>query len=338
MLVALALAWYLATARVPPARVVREPVGRLNFSRLQSSRLCRVLVATQRATARAHVSSATLCPESEMKRLLLAFLLLIGIALRAEAEDYTDIWYNAQQPGYGFNFIQSDLFIFATFFVYGFGGQPTWLVAGLNYDGVSAWTGNLYAATGTYYGAPWDPAAYVPTPVGTATFTPNPNNNWQGTLNYIVQSGAVAGAAADPNKLATAVTVSIERQTLTAIRTGGIYQGAQVGGYSGCTNSANDGFYRDYYELAVTHNQNGSVTYQVDYTSGLSCTLSGVYQLHGQYYEVPNATYTCSDGLDTTANMVAIKATRIGLEGEIHAANVGDNCREDAFFGGPLAD
>lgn len=263
-----------------------------------------------------------------MKRLLLAFLILIGATMRAEAEDYTDIWYNAQQPGYGFNFIQSDLYIFATFFIYGPGGQPTWLVAGLDYDGVSAWSGNLYAATGTFYGAPWNPASYVPTKVGTATFTPSPSNNWQGTLSYVVQSGAVA-----------AVTVSIERQTLTVIRTGGKYSGAQVGGYSGCTNSADDSSYRDYYELTVTHNQNGSVTYQFEYNSGLSCTLSGVYQLHGQYYEVPNATYTCSDGLNTTANMVAIKATRIGLEGEIHAPapTVGDNCREDAFFGGPLA-
>lgn len=59
-----------------------------------------------------------------MKRLLHAFFLLAGVTVRADAHDYTDIWYNAAQPGYRFNFVQSDTFIFATFFVYSFAGQP----------------------------------------------------------------------------------------------------------------------------------------------------------------------------------------------------------------------
>lgn len=272
-----------------------------------------------------------------MKRLLIAFLLFSGVAVRAGANDYTDIWYNQAQPGYGFNFVQSNTFIFATFFVYGFGGQPTWLVAGLNWDGAGAYTGNLYAATGTYYRAPWDPANYVPTQVGTATFTPNPSNNWQGTLNYVVQSGLAASAAASPNKLATAVTVSIERQTLTKIPTGAIYLGGEAGSLSNCDDPLLNGPYDDKYELAVTEYDDGSVVYEFDYVSGLSCTITGIYEPHGQYYEVRNGSYVCNDGVNTIANMHNVKATDLGLEGLVEAINIFGNCNVNARFGGVLA-
>jgi len=42
-----------------------------------------------------------------MKRFAIASLLLFAAA-RAEAADYTDIWYNAAQSGYGFNIVESD--------------------------------------------------------------------------------------------------------------------------------------------------------------------------------------------------------------------------------------
>jgi hypothetical protein len=260
-----------------------------------------------------------------MKRLL--FALLLGATFEAGANNYTDIWYEASQPGYGFNFVQSDQFIFATFFVYGPGGQPAWLVAGLNWNGVGSYTGNLFTATGTYFGAPWNPANYAPAQVGTATFTPSPSNNWQGTLNYIVQSGPAAGANA---------TVAIERQTLTAIPTAGIYAGAQAGFYTDCETFANNGSTVDHYELAVIQTSSTNVTYQFRYQSGITCTLAGVYAPHGQYYELLNAGYSCTDGVNTTANIRQIKVSDLGIEGIIEAPTLADNCRLTAKFGGPL--
>ncbi len=52
------------------------------------------------------------------KRLLLA-LLLLGAAIRAEAIDWTDIWYNISQQGYGYNLVQSGDhgFIYVTFYL-----------------------------------------------------------------------------------------------------------------------------------------------------------------------------------------------------------------------------
>ena len=64
----------------------------------------------------------------------------------------------------------------------------------------------------------------------------------------------------------------------------------------------------------------------------LTCTLAGTYVQHGQYYEIPSATYTCNDGLNTTASVSEIKPTSLGIEGHYSASNVGGGCAENANF------
>ena len=61
------------------------------------------------------------------KRLFFAASTLAALAmpLPAAATDYTDIWYVASEPGYGFNLIQGDGVIFITFFIYSSGNTPT---------------------------------------------------------------------------------------------------------------------------------------------------------------------------------------------------------------------
>lgn len=257
-----------------------------------------------------------------MKRLLLAFLLL-GAALRAEAIDWTDIWFNSAQQGYGYNLVQSDEFIYVTFYVYDSNGQPIWYGAGLTWNGVDSYTGKVYKANGTFFGAPWNPANFVVAEVGTATFKPSAINNWQATFSYTITN---VGAAAQ----------SIERQTLTAIATGGSYVGGQSGEYTGCTAAVDNFSYVDRFDLAVTHLADGNATFAFSYSGGLTCTLAGTYEQHGQYYLIANAAYTCSDGLNTTASMREIKATALGIEGRLFAPSVGSGCSESARFAGVL--
>ena len=90
-----------------------------------------------------------------LKRLLLAAFLATA-AMRAIAADYTDIWYNPAEPGWGVNLVQSDNFLFATFFIYAQNGSPTWYTAQLTWDG-SKFTGGLYATAGTWFAVPWQP-------------------------------------------------------------------------------------------------------------------------------------------------------------------------------------
>jgi hypothetical protein len=257
-----------------------------------------------------------------MKRLLLA-LLLLGAAMRAEAVDWTDIWYNFNQQGYGYNMVQSDAFIYVTFYVYDANGAPTWYGAGLNWNNVDSYTGTVYKAKGTFFGAQWNPADWAATPVGNATFTPSAVNNYEGMFSYTITN---VGSAAQ----------AIERQTLTTIATGGAYVGGQSGEYTGCTDPASSFSYVDTFNLTLTHLANGSATFEFAYPS-LSCTLAGTYEQHGQYYLISNATYTCSDGLSTTARMSDVKATALGIEGQFFAAAVGGGCAESARFSGVLA-
>ena len=209
-----------------------------------------------------------------LKRILLA-IMLATCALGAIAADNTDIWYDPTEPGWGVNLVQSDNFIFATFFIYGQNGSPTWYTGQLTWDGVSAYTGGLFATTGTWFAAPWQAGNLSVVQAGTASFAPSSLATHRGTLSYTV------------NGVAT-VTKSIERQTLTAIVLGGSYTGGQSGTYSACANAADNRAYTDRYDLEVTQLAGGNATFEFTYSASLTCTLSGMLEQHGLQYRIPS--------------------------------------------------
>ena len=249
------------------------------------------------------------------KRLCFA-LLFTGFTLSAQAADYTDIWWTPPEDGWGVNFVQSDSFIFATFFIYGPDNKPTWYTGQMTADGLGHYTGGLYLSTGTYFGTvPFDPAQKGITQVGTLTFTPTAADT--GVLTYNV--GTVV------------VTKNIQRLTLTRIALGGNYTGGQAGAYSMCTSAGDNFQYKDNFDASVAQTST-SATFTFNYTSGINCTLSGNLVQNGQLYSIPSATYVCDTGLSTTASMSQIKKTQQGIEGVFAAASVGLGCREDAAF------
>ena len=252
-----------------------------------------------------------------IRRLLLA-LLLLGSSLRAEAGFYTDIWYNVLQSGQGYNLVQTDGFIFITFFIYAEDGTPTWVIATLNFDeGTSSYTGDLIATTGTFFGAPWVGATEVT--VGTATFTPSASNAYEGTLAYTYTGRGSAN-------------VAITRQSLTAVAIAGRYEGSTRGRYSECANEDDDGRYETAARITVTQQPNQSATLVFAFESGLRCTLAGTLIQNGQLYRMAGAAYTCNDGLSTTADVTELRRTAHALEGRFVAASVFGGCMESARF------
>lgn len=260
-----------------------------------------------------------------MRRLILAFLLLAA-AFGARATDYTDIWYNpAEQStaggGWGVNVVQSESFMFVTFFIYGPDNRPTWYAAGLMSDGNGNFNGPLYATMGTYFAAPWNPNDGAGSAqVGTASF--QPTSAYTANLAYSITGGP-------------SVVKAIQRQTLTSIALGGTYDGSQAGAYSN-SSCVSSGTYTDRLALGVTHVVGSSLTFTFNYASGMTCTLSGSLQQFGLLYSVPNASYSCSTGLSTSASISQIKATNFGIEGSFSAPDVGGGCREDATFSAVL--
>ena len=256
-----------------------------------------------------------------LKRFFVA-LVFAGFALPAlAATDYSDMWFNPAESGWGVNLTQNENVIFMTFFIYGPDNQPKWYVAITARDANGNFTGSLFSTVGTYFGLPWNPADHLPaTLVGTATFAPV--NPYQGTLTYTLVGG--------PN-----VNRSIVRETLVTINLAGNYTGGQAGAYSGCTSSSGNSLYKDSFDLQVAQG-GGNVILTFTYLfSPMSCTLSGALVQNGQLYSVPSGTYQC-DGdlgsLNTAASLSEIKKTAQGIEGRFTAPSVGGGCREDASF------
>jgi hypothetical protein len=89
------------------------------------------------------------------------------------AANFTDLWYDPAQSGWGVNVVHQGDTAFATLFVYGPDRQPTWYsasnlrVTSLTGSGLPNFEGGLYRTTGPWYGGPFDPATVTFVRVGT---------------------------------------------------------------------------------------------------------------------------------------------------------------------------
>ncbi|HXX86655.1 MAG TPA: hypothetical protein VEN29_22080 [Casimicrobiaceae bacterium] len=269
-----------------------------------------------------------------MKRLIVAFLFAMA-ASNATALEYTDVYLDVAEPGWGAFLVQSDTFQFIAFFIYDKNGNATWYTAQITDNGSGSYTGTLYAITGTYFANPWQ--GYGINPAGTATFTPT--DIYHATLTYTV------------NGVGT-ITKTIQRQTLTPYLLAGDYSGSMAGSISGCTNNpaSNDPAFRATYGLTVTTGGDATeattrtatlVFTFVDTThSGIVCTVTGPLTHFGRIYQMAGATtIACTGpGLNPnprTATIDSLHPTGQGIEGKI-TGNVGGGCTASWHFAAVL--
>ena len=90
-----------------------------------------------------------------IRKLVVAAFFFVA-SFNVGALEYTDVYFNPSEPGWGLFLVQSDTFQFVSFFIYGSNGGPRWYTAQLTADGTGSYTGPLYATTGSDIGA-WDP-------------------------------------------------------------------------------------------------------------------------------------------------------------------------------------
>ena len=213
--------------------------------------------------------------------------MLFGNAARAvsTSTDYSDLWFNASESGWGMNVIHQENILFITLFVYGTNNAPTWFVASnvafqsQNAAGDRIYRGDLFATTGTPFGVtPFVPltGANVRT-VGTVTFTGLAAGG--ATLSYTVDGTTV-------NKTLTRQTWAQPNFTLNVATP---YVGAQSAEVSGCTTpSQNEKTFTTFSSLNLYINQVGN-TMRVEFTTPPSdgsavCTLQGNnYTQEGRY-------------------------------------------------------
>jgi len=257
--------------------------------------------------------------EFSMPTRSLAVAALAALSFAAHATDYTDIWWNPAESGWGVNLAQSNTFIFATFFVYGPGNAPTWYAGNLTLDASGAFVGPLYATTGTYLGtAPFNPVQSTATQVGTASFKPRAADT--GVLTYNV--GGVT------------VNKNIERQTLTPVSIGGTYAGGVAVLDSDCADATDNGPADGPATITVTQTPGGTTQVMFDILGFATCiaTSTGTVTLRGPLYSFP-VSFDCGSG-PYVATVSELRATSLGIEGRWQSADASAGCREEGRFSG----
>ncbi len=99
--------------------------------------------------------------------------------------DYTDIWWNSNESGWGMTLAQHGNNIFGVWYTYDAAEKPLWVVMpGVTFNGNNSFSGTLYTTTGPYFAiVPFNPADIRVTTVGSATITFNGRN---GTIVFTV--------------------------------------------------------------------------------------------------------------------------------------------------------
>ena len=253
------------------------------------------------------------------RRFAAALLASMAFALPASATsfstDFTDLWFNPAESGWGVNLIQQGNTIFATLFVYGPEQTARWYVAsGLVGISSTTFTGPLYRTTGPYFGAAWTgggPAVQV----GTMTF--NFNTPTTSTLTYSVDG--------------VTVTKSVQRQTFVGNNLAGNFLGGLTATASGCNIQAILVF--DHF--AASHSAAHQVSLPVVFVTSngvqATCTFNGAYTQAGKMGNV-SGSWSCTTGNAGTFTISQIDVTQTGWSGRFNGQD--QFCSYSGYFGG----
>jgi hypothetical protein len=241
-------------------------------------------------------------------------LLIAAASLTAHAEsalekattfgtDFSGLWYNTAESGWGVNIVQQSNTMFVTLFVYGTDGRPTWYVGDnvsttgqVDSQGVITFTGPFYATTGPFFGAgSFNSASVTAQQVGTFTFRASQYNAAQ--ISYTVNG--------------TPVVKNVVPQTWKANDLSGTYIGALAGANASCNlpvaQTAN------LLTFTITHSGTTATIVAVD-ASNNRCTMTGTVSQFGKQSQILG-TYTCSNGASRSFGLGQIEAGFFGITG-----------------------
>jgi hypothetical protein len=100
------------------------------------------------------------------------------------AVNYTDLWWNPSESGWGMAIAQQYAVMFLAWYVYDNAGKPVWYVASNCAVSGNGCSGTLYRTTGPAFGPTFDPLQIQVFSAGTVSLSFTDANN--GTLSYTV--------------------------------------------------------------------------------------------------------------------------------------------------------
>ena len=157
--------------------------------------------------------------------------------------EMTDLWWNANESGWGVTITHQGEIAFLTFFVYGADNKPVWYTGQATYtttnsQGQAVFSGPVYQTSGPWLGGVFfNPNSVGVRQVGTLTLTAYVSS---ATLLYIIDG--------------VPVVKSITRQTFRNNNMTGKYWGATYYQASGCVpTSLNQGYVQPNTDFMITH-------------------------------------------------------------------------------------
>ena len=108
----------------------------------------------------------------------------VAVGAAVPAVDYSDLWWNPNESGWGMAMAQQNANIFLAWYVYDGSGKPIWYVAPNCAVNGSGCSGTLYATTGPAFGPTFDPNQVHAASVGSAIVSFIDANN--AVLSYTV--------------------------------------------------------------------------------------------------------------------------------------------------------
>jgi hypothetical protein len=230
--------------------------------------------------------------------------------------DYSDLWWNPNESGWGANIaLQNDTMV-VTLFIYNGQREPSWFIAPNTVYNAhnNTFSGPLYITTGPWFANVFDPTSVTVQQVGMLTFAPSAFN--KAVLSY--------------NQGGQPITKNIIRQSWKADGLAGIYQGSRQGTWSNC-GAPLDGKVSSITTLGVSQDPNNVVIF--DQGKGYTCTYTGPLTSSGRQGSIIG-TGVCDDHVNREFSATEVYVSREVFTMRYHMQQVGSECAFDGFVGG----
>ena len=212
--------------------------------------------------------------------------------------NYSDLWYNPAESGWGVNLAHQGDVLFGTFFVYGAGEQAVWYSAtftlqSIGANGAITYAGDLFQTNGSAQGTAWDPALVKYRQVGTASLT-------FGDAAHAVLSYTADGVL---------VNKEITRQTFAHNSILGDYIGSTSDVTFNCKDPARNGLHTTDPGAFTIRQQGADVVIRFP-----TCTYTGQYTQQGQVGYI-DGIYECTNFAVGAARFHALQSEKGGIVG-----------------------
>jgi hypothetical protein len=230
--------------------------------------------------------------------------------------DFSGVWWNPSESGWGMPLVQQDNFIFATLFIYGTDGKATWVSALLLAGAPGTFSGQLYVSTGPYHGGAFNPAAVNTRQAGSMQL--HFPTIASGTVTYTIDG--------------VTVTKQIQRMTFVNEQFSGSYVSAVNITQFSCFNPLANGSFSGAFTVSVVHTST-QMAMTWDFPDLSRCVYAGAYSQFGHFGHF-SGPYTCTTGEVGSMEFFEMTNRKGMISGRLRGSSPNAGCQYTGRFTG----